>query len=536
MENDPVEDRSLARVILRYLDIPYFWNNPWYVDLWKRYYLLKKEIEIVFLMHTKEIGSLHAWLYLQLHAHFKRKGCNTCAQLVIEEGLKRRAHPINELEEKLIPEEKMHLHALEKPRHIRVFGREWLRSSRRAIPASVLVVGGEELSLLEYKILQYMRDKIVKIEEETEKGLNEVSILFGSLSEKKSVINTSTSTNLNMNLNTSTSTNINKTVEDNRNDLGNNDSVGGSIKRVETENADSATNTKKIKKIKTEEDNANVGDSIVIGAVDLTEEYKINSEQEKSICIGKDGQIDDVFGCPSVGDKVVMNGILYIVKKMLGPRTILSTKIASLASGNITLNARDCVLRAVAPNEEKREIEFAKILKDNHLCVPIEDIVVYTDKKILLLPFMEMGSLKRAVELIQKSEGNLPDVLCAHYIKEILVIGQALSMQGISISHCISDNFVLVIEQGRITLRLASYSLLSIQEAKNAWSTTEVYNIPAISFLLSCCKQKDLNSILSPQPPPRWIDKIDAYLSRQKESMQLTSLFIAQEVAIYEEE
>ncbi|KAI5187180.1 hypothetical protein NEHOM01_1989 [Nematocida homosporus] len=178
-ENETVLDAYLESTILLYLDIPYFLNNPWYLSLWRRYYEIKKDAAVLFLMFERKVGLFGSWLYVELYEHFQRQNCPSCAQEIIREGLKSQAYPREDLLDKAVAvaEKK---HPLEKPARINLFGREWVKKSRLAYDSEAFLVGGYRLSFLEYKIVRYIEARERLIEEETEKGLNEVSLLFGS--------------------------------------------------------------------------------------------------------------------------------------------------------------------------------------------------------------------------------------------------------------------------------------------------------------------------------------------------------------------
>jgi len=469
VENDTVQEKHLERAILLYLDVPYFLNNPWYVSLWKRLYSRERDAAVLFLMRMKGVGALHSWIYLRLFEHFTEKGCRVCAQSVLDEGLKARAHPVEELEEKTEEIEADYAHALEKPAKIFLLGKEWVKNRKLAHSRERLMVGDrKEITFLEYRIFQYVTEKQKIIEEETEKGLNEVSILFGSLKD---------------------------------------------VHRPDTHPVH-----EEVKCLEGEEATENIPD-----AVDKPNQKRRRKEGAKESRGG-------VFGNPGAGDKLEIEGVLYIAKKVLGGSTLVATRIASLGDGNVTLNAKDYVLRHRENTEESRmEQGVQRELKESGLFIGPEVFSEYSDKIISLSPYLEMGSLKKAIFLMEIKQRCFSEVLGAHYLKETLHVGEALQKKGYTVSGCSLEDFVLIIESGKIRIRLSS--------CKNVRRGQFVLDSGLIPLLTRQIKIEHTRSLLTaPFAPQVWMEKIDAYLSQPREAAELQSLFIAQEVAIYEEE
>ncbi|KAI5191743.1 hypothetical protein NECID01_1624 [Nematocida sp. AWRm77] len=243
-----------------------------------------------------------------------------------------------------------------------------------------------------------------------------------------------------------------------------------------------------------------------------------------------DGQKERRFGTPSGNDKLVVEGVLYIAKRAIGNRTLVVTRIASLGDGNITLNAKDYALkhREVTPHNRK-ECETAQLFKAHPLCVPVDICVEYMDKIVTLAPYQEMGSLGQAVSLMIEKQGDFPEILAAHYLKEVLIIGHSLDTQGYSISQCTLKDFVLLVDNGKIRLKLASY--------KNIEPGHFTAHSPVVRAVVEKAKIETSRTLLTEaQHINTWIDTLESYLNQKKENSELQNLFIAQEVSIYEEE
>ncbi|KAI5192721.1 hypothetical protein NECID01_2053, partial [Nematocida sp. AWRm77] len=186
LENEAVEDTQLEKVLLHYLDTPYFQNNPWYTSLWKRLYAGTGDSSVLFLMRMKGVGCLSSWLYLQLFEHFTEKKCEVCAQSILNEGIKAKAYPVEDLEKKVSTggvRVDFLSHKLEVPERVFVLRKEWQKKTAIGYRKESLRLEGREVSFIEYKVHRYIARKRKRIEEETEKGLNEVSLLFGSLKD-----------------------------------------------------------------------------------------------------------------------------------------------------------------------------------------------------------------------------------------------------------------------------------------------------------------------------------------------------------------
>lgn len=87
--------------LLKYIDIPYFRNNPSYIKLWRSYYEQTKRIEVLLLMYHKQISTYYHWIYVELSKHFIRVGKPELAHYVLTEALRNNVYDSKCVEEAL---------------------------------------------------------------------------------------------------------------------------------------------------------------------------------------------------------------------------------------------------------------------------------------------------------------------------------------------------------------------------------------------------------------------------------------------------
>lgn len=537
---DRVKDQGLDQAILEYLHIPYFHNNPSYLGLFHRHFRIHRDPALLFLMRMKGVGTLTSWLYARLVEYFEEKKCPACVQTVVKEGLRALAHPIREMEDlaaglgpPLTP------HALERPSRIRVLGRDWVQTVRLGYDRGALMLGAYEMSYTEYKLRAYalnkhktqayhelykeqkaqdyddlykhrreMQDYDLQrkklVEEEVAKGLDEVSLLFGS---------------------------------------GAAGSTDAGAKR-KSRDASPPPATKKCASPTSPLSDIQL--DVVDPDIQLDEDLEPGGRQESPLlfCTGMESapaaapsqagyaiqRKDRSFGTPGLHDKVVIEGILYIGKKVLGDHTLMVTRIASLSDGNITLNARDYVLRhrnIMLPDSHSEYNRSVLLRSLAGFCVVPDLVVEYMDKLVSLCSYHEMGSLAAAIRAMIEKQGDYPEVLAAHYLKELLRIGQAVSEKGYTIAACSLDDFVVLVDNGKIGVRLASYHTI----ARGSMSPSA----PVLRRVVQQANTEHALDLLSEHADMgQWTRRLQEYLGQKRESIELQNLFIAQEVSIYE--
>lgn len=118
--------------LLKYIDIPYFRNNPAYIDRWREYYQRYKDPQILLLMYHKQIGTYFHWIYLELSEHFLRVQQPEIAHFILSEALRIKVYDGTRIKNALaqIPKfdrkySKGDLLALLNQRNITALGRVW---------------------------------------------------------------------------------------------------------------------------------------------------------------------------------------------------------------------------------------------------------------------------------------------------------------------------------------------------------------------------------------------------------------------------
>lgn len=119
-------------LLLAYIDIPYFRNNPTYIERWRTYYRRYREPQILLLMYHKQISTFYHWIYLELAQHFLRKSQPQIAHFVLNEALKNNVYDaarIKEAMEKIPPFEKRYskgdMLGLLNVKNIQALGKTW---------------------------------------------------------------------------------------------------------------------------------------------------------------------------------------------------------------------------------------------------------------------------------------------------------------------------------------------------------------------------------------------------------------------------
>lgn len=126
------DDKEQEDVLLQYIDIPYFRNNPAYIDKWRSHYQKSRDPQILLLMYHKQISTYFHWIYLELSAHFLRIQQPEISHFVLSEALRARVYDGAKIRKALaeLPKfERKHnrgdLLALLNQRNIKALGRVW---------------------------------------------------------------------------------------------------------------------------------------------------------------------------------------------------------------------------------------------------------------------------------------------------------------------------------------------------------------------------------------------------------------------------
>lgn len=87
--------------LLSCIDIPYFRNNPAYIDLWRSYYSQFRDPQILFLMYYKQISIYFHWIHIELSQYFLRKKQPQIAHFILEEALRNKVYDQERIKEAL---------------------------------------------------------------------------------------------------------------------------------------------------------------------------------------------------------------------------------------------------------------------------------------------------------------------------------------------------------------------------------------------------------------------------------------------------
>lgn len=87
--------------LLEYIDIPYFQNNPSYIEKWRNYYQKNPDMHILLLMYHKKISTLYHWIYIEFSKHFVKMGKYEIAHYILSEAIHNKVYQKERLQEAL---------------------------------------------------------------------------------------------------------------------------------------------------------------------------------------------------------------------------------------------------------------------------------------------------------------------------------------------------------------------------------------------------------------------------------------------------
>lgn len=129
-ENKKLSDEE--ELLLFYIDIPYFKNNPSYIERWRRYYIKNRDHQILFLMYYKQISIYFHWIYIELSRHFMKSEKYEIAYFILNEALRLNVYNKDRILEEInkIPEftkkyTKGDLMSILNQRNIKAIGKTW---------------------------------------------------------------------------------------------------------------------------------------------------------------------------------------------------------------------------------------------------------------------------------------------------------------------------------------------------------------------------------------------------------------------------
>ncbi|KAM0681256.1 hypothetical protein GINT2_000454 [Glugoides intestinalis] len=183
--------------LLSYIDIPYFRNNPTYIERWRAYYQQCKDPQVLMLMLYKKISTYYHWIYLELSNHFMNKQQFQIAHFVLQEALQANVYDKNKIKEALekIPSfekkySKGDMLALLNMKNINALGKVWNQYNEELFYLRVLsdeTINFELLKLTGYEELYCERINMSSnAKKEVFDGLNGFEGSIEQLAEKVS--------------------------------------------------------------------------------------------------------------------------------------------------------------------------------------------------------------------------------------------------------------------------------------------------------------------------------------------------------------
>ncbi|KAI5148329.1 hypothetical protein ENBRE01_0262 [Enteropsectra breve] len=84
--------------LLAYIDIPYFKNNPGYVDMWRKLYSRSKDPQILLLMFHKQISTHYHWIYIEMSNYFLKINKPELAHHIVSYAIKNEVYDQKKLQ------------------------------------------------------------------------------------------------------------------------------------------------------------------------------------------------------------------------------------------------------------------------------------------------------------------------------------------------------------------------------------------------------------------------------------------------------
>lgn len=93
MEWDNIPDENLEKVLQIYYNTPFFRDNPCYLYLWERYYILnQRDPRILFFMKHKGISKNYHFLYVELSRYFELKSMKDVSASLLKKAISSNVH------------------------------------------------------------------------------------------------------------------------------------------------------------------------------------------------------------------------------------------------------------------------------------------------------------------------------------------------------------------------------------------------------------------------------------------------------------
>ncbi|KAL6122715.1 hypothetical protein NUSPORA_00244 [Nucleospora cyclopteri] len=88
--------------LLKYMNIPYFKNNPTYIEHWRKFYEHTKDPNVLLLLFNKRISTCYHWIYVEFSKIFIEMGKPEVANFIIKLGIQSDVFDQAELKKQLL--------------------------------------------------------------------------------------------------------------------------------------------------------------------------------------------------------------------------------------------------------------------------------------------------------------------------------------------------------------------------------------------------------------------------------------------------
>lgn len=78
--------------LIKYMDQPYFKNNPTYIDMWRKFYSKEKDANILLLLFNEEISTFYHWIYIEFSKKFVDMKRYDLAKFILNYALEKKVY------------------------------------------------------------------------------------------------------------------------------------------------------------------------------------------------------------------------------------------------------------------------------------------------------------------------------------------------------------------------------------------------------------------------------------------------------------
>jgi hypothetical protein len=409
-----VRDEELEETLLRYIDMPYFRNNPSYIALWQRYYMRRPDPCVLFLMRHKKISQYYHWLYIELSSFFSLRRHHGISRVVLEAGIEANAYDPEVLREELgkIPADdrtysEHEINVLLNPKNFGCLGKVWNAYNEVLFcERELLIRDGEEMSFEEHRALSAVVPSAIDEEDVCKRVKIDRDARTGELVED--VLQPTDDGELDDRLLSNIRSSIHCSIADGPAAL-------------------SLDNTEQANKEKMEKPDPPSSGATSREMGPLPEKAMENMSNREIVSLNEGATVPQsnkaestITGRLEAGGELRMEGFIYYVKERMGESTYKIMRIARAGQENMTIDAKDFVLQRTT----REKMEMMKRMESSFM--PEYTVKSYGDELFIKTAFYSFGSLEAIL-----SDGTEPPVV--FYIAEQLVqIFDALRLSNCS--------------------------------------------------------------------------------------------------------